>query len=98
VDCIEVFIHRPIQQETAFRFGDLQTTLTKAEISHHPPIHIAADLQEIFVVSKFMTAHDVVKLFSRPMGFCVTRISRVAGANWRKRGTIPMEKRHDFIP
>jgi hypothetical protein len=51
----------------------------------------------MFLVAKFTTAHDVVKLFSGPTRFCVTHISHVTGTNWRKRGTILMEKRHDFI-
>jgi hypothetical protein len=51
----------------------------------------------MFVVAKFTIALDAVKLVRGPMHFCVTCISRVAGANWRKRETILMEKRHDFI-
>jgi hypothetical protein len=56
------------------------------------PLSIFTDLQKMFVVPKLATAHDVMELLCRPMGFCVGCVSGVAGPNQGEESARMMKK------
>ncbi len=69
----------------------LHKTKGEGKLATINQLSVLTDLQKMFVISEFVTAHDAMELLCRPMGLCVGCVSGVAGPN-RGEGSARMMK------
>jgi len=98
VDCVKIFIFPPIELFAAMGLGDRVIRAKRGrELAAVDPCAITADLKEMFVISKFATAHGAVEFLRHPMCLFIRSIGSIAGVNRWEGGVRMVDETEDII-